>query len=193
LALRLSQKSVEGRANAKGQRVLYVADEEKTAVSEVRPALGFYVSVATLTLIRECRVLDLTKELPPINPFTSEGVSWRVEIRGLLDSLGEEMSRPLERTDDTTFYIPCQRLSNFIRDSGYDGIRYPSALNPGGSSIVLFDPDIARVTGSMLVKITEVNFNYEADANPRLGANVATFVRPVAQTISSQGTTGEAS
>ena len=48
-------------SNAEGQAVLYVADEEKTAVSEVRPALGFYVSVANLTLKRDCRVLDLTK------------------------------------------------------------------------------------------------------------------------------------
>jgi RES domain len=106
-----ASSSMQGRANAEGQRVLYVADEEKTAVSEVRPALGYYVSVGTLALRRECRVLDLTKDLPPINPFTSESLEWHVEIRGLLDSLGEEMSRPLERTDDRTHYVPCQRFS----------------------------------------------------------------------------------
>jgi len=39
-----ADKASAGRANAAGQVVLYVADEEKTAVSEVRPALGFCVS-----------------------------------------------------------------------------------------------------------------------------------------------------
>lgn len=73
-----ADKAGAGRANAAGQVVLYVADEEKTAVSEVRPARGFYVSVAKLTLKRAGRVLDLTKELSELNPFqgrVSDGIA----------------------------------------------------------------------------------------------------------------------
>ncbi len=161
-------KASAGRANTAGQVVLYVADEEKTAVSEVRPALGFYVSVANLTLKRVCRVLDLTKELPELNPFEGDSIGWHVEIRGLLNRLGEEMSRPLERADDKTLYIPCQRLAEYIHQNGYDGIRYPSALNPSGSSIVFFDPEIAESREAKLVKITEVTFEYKIDDEPRL-------------------------
>jgi hypothetical protein len=36
-------------------------------------------------------------------------------------------------------YIPCQRLADYVHENRYDGIRYPSALNPGGSNIVFFD------------------------------------------------------
>jgi hypothetical protein len=163
-----ADKAGAGRANTERQVVLYVADQEKTAVSEVRPALGFYVSVAQLTLTRGCRILDLTKELPELNPFVRESISWHVEIHGLLNRLGEEMSRPLERADDKTLYVPCQRLADYIRANRYDGIRYPSALNPGGSSIVFFDPAVAEVREAKLVKVTEVNFNYETDDEPRL-------------------------
>jgi hypothetical protein len=88
---------------------------------------------------------------------------WEIEIRGLLDGLSEEMSRPLERTDDMTTYVPCQKLSDFIRASDFDGIRYPSALNPEGSSIVFFDPEVAEVANSKLVEITEVSFIYSVE------------------------------
>ena len=97
--------------------MLYVADEEKTAVSEVRPARGFYVSVAKLTLKRAGRVLDLTKELSELNPFQRESIGWHCEIRELLNRLGEEMSRPLERADDRTLYVPCQRLADYIHQN----------------------------------------------------------------------------
>jgi hypothetical protein len=78
------EKASAGRANGDGQVVLYVADQEKTTISEVRPALGFYVSVATLELKRDCRVWDLTKDLPELNPFVRESIAWHVEIRILL-------------------------------------------------------------------------------------------------------------
>lgn len=161
-----------GRANAAGQVVLYVADEEKTALSEVRPALGFYVSVANLILKRHSRILDLTKELQELNPFERESIGWHIEIHDLLNRLGEEMSRPLERADDTTLYVPCQRLADYIRQNHYDGIRYPSALNPGGSSIVFFDPELAQVGESKLVKVTEVNCEYQVDDEPRLADRI---------------------
>jgi RES domain len=65
-------------------------------------------------------------------------------------------------------YVPCQRLADYIHQNHYDGIRYPSALNPGGSSIVFSDHHIAEVTGAKLVTITAINFEYEADEEPRL-------------------------
>jgi RES domain-containing protein len=157
------EKALAGRANTERQRVLYCADQEKTAIAEVRPPLGYYVSVGTLKLEREARILDLTKEVNDINPFVTESVSWHVEIRSLLNAFGEEMSRPLERDDDKTHYLPCQKLAAFIRDTGYDGIRYPSAISPGGSNVVLFDPDIAGVADSRLARVTELTFEYEVD------------------------------
>jgi hypothetical protein len=76
------------------------------------------------------------------------------------------MSRPLERDDDKTHYVPCQKLADFIRGSAYDGIRYPSALSPEGTNVVVFDPGAADVTGSKLAKITEVTFEYETEEAP---------------------------
>jgi hypothetical protein len=157
------EKALAGRANVEGQRVLYCADQEKTAIAEVRPPLGYYVSVGEVRLKEVARILDLTKETDDINPFVTESLRWHVQIRSLLGAFGEEMSRPLERDDDKTHYLPCQKLVEFIRENGYGGIRYPSALCPGGTNVALFDPDIADVTGGKLARITELTLEYEVE------------------------------
>lgn len=114
-----------------------------------------------MTLNREVRILDLAQPFPDINPFLTETLKWDVEIQALLGSFAEEMSRPLERDDDQTHYVPCQRLADYVREAHYDGIRYPSALNSDGTNVVFFDPAVADVSGSKLVTITEIKVTYE--------------------------------
>ena len=160
------EKVLPGRANAKGQPVLYCADEESTAVAEVRPPKGSYVSVGTLRLNREARILDLAKEHPGINPFLTESLGWQVQIQSLLNGFAEEMSRPLERDDDETHYLPCQRLADFIRNARFDGIRYPSAVSAEGSNVVLFDSTIADVVESRLIRVTTLSLEYEVEERP---------------------------
>jgi RES domain-containing protein len=161
-----------------GQRVLYCADQEATAVAEVRPARGFYVSIAPLTLRREVRILDLAHDAPEINPFVTETLRWDVEIQSLLEAFAEEMSRPLERGDDPTHYVPCQRLADYIRDAGYDGIRYPSALAPEGTNVIFFDPAIADMGESKLVKITDANLKYEDEETDPLVRRIGAKEQP---------------
>ena len=168
-----------------GQRVLYCADQEATAVAEIRPARGFYVSVAPVTLNREILIVDLDRVTPAINPFVN-GV-WEMEIQSLLAAFAEEMSRPLERDDDPAHYVPCQRLAAHIWAAGeygvgeYDGIRYPSALNPKGTNVILFDPAIADVGESKLVKITKTSLEYEHDKADPLIQRIAGATARVAE------------
>ena len=154
-------KAAAGRANRAGQRVLYCAEEENTAVSEVRPARGMAVSVCQLTLSRPARVLDLVDARYSVNPFASANAAYEVEIADLLDSFTEEMGRPLRRTDDATHYIPCQQLCELFARMGFDGVRYPSALRENGRNVVLFNPGIADVGDSRLVTIESVVVKYE--------------------------------
>lgn len=162
-----TEKAKAGRVNVDRQPVLYCADEEATAVAEVRPPRGLYVSVASVTANREVRIIDLAKDPQGINPFTTETLRWDVEIQSLLVAFGEEMGLPLERDDDPAHYRPCQRLADYIRDAGYDGIRYPSALNPDGTNVVFFDPTVATIGDSKLVKITQNTLKYEDERPPQ--------------------------
>ena len=170
-------KASAGRANRAGQQVLYCADEEKTAIAEVRPPRGYYVSVGSFALNREVRILDLTKERPEINPFVTETLKWEVEIESLLNAFAEEMSRPLERDEDQTHYVPCQALAEFIKNAKFDGIRYPSALNPDGHNIILFDPGVADFRDSKLVTITEVSLAYEEDNTPTFEERLKNYAK----------------
>jgi RES domain-containing protein len=156
-----------GRANEVAEVVLYCADDELTTVAECRRPRGYLVSVCSLSLKRDARILDLTATVEPINPYTTESLLYECEVRELLGAFGEEMSRPLERDDDESHYIPSQRLVHYVRDAKYDGVRYPSALNPQGKNLVFFDPSIAEIGASHLVRITEANLKYEVEDTRR--------------------------
>jgi RES domain-containing protein len=161
------EKAGPGRANAKGQVVLYCTDEESTAISEVRPARGEYVSVAEVRGIRKLEILDLVTEPKWPNPFTDNSVSHRVEIAGLLSALAEQLSMPLRSRDDPTDYIPTQKLVELIQTAKIngktriDGIRYPSAMAPKGTNVVFFDPLVVHIGTSRLVEILETNLEYQ--------------------------------
>jgi RES domain-containing protein len=149
-----------GRANAKGKVVLYCADQEGTAVAEVRPARGEYVSVAEVRAARELNILDLVKEPEWPNPFTDDAVSYWVEFAGLLAAFAEQLSKPLRSRDDPADYIPSQKLAEVIQTARVDGIRYPSAMAPGGTNVVLFDPSVVHIGTSRLVEIVDTKVEY---------------------------------
>ena len=52
----------DGRANAAGIAVLYLAVDAETAIAEVRPWIGSQVSVSQFRTTSELRALDLTQE-----------------------------------------------------------------------------------------------------------------------------------
>lgn len=57
----LRGQSSEGRANAKGIPCLYVAIRKETAMSEVRPWVGSYVSVGQFKLLRDIEISDCSR------------------------------------------------------------------------------------------------------------------------------------
>jgi len=155
------EKARAARANREGEVVLYAADQEATAIAEVRPWRGLYVSVADPRATHDLRLVDLSKPPRPSNPFTAEAPQYEQEIEELLAAFGEELGRPVRRADDARDYLPCQKLVRRIRASGfYDGIRYPSAMVEGGTNVVLFDPAVADIGPSKLVEVTQVGVAY---------------------------------
>jgi RES domain-containing protein len=158
-----ADKATAGRANSSGERVLYAADQEETAVAEVRPALGHVVTLAEFQVVADLRVVDLVSPIEDPDPFEDETVVYDVEIAGLLRSFAIALGTPLARGDDPNLYLPSQKLCREIREAGYDGIRYPSAMKEGGSNLVLFDPARVDFMRSRLVKVTAVEVKYEDD------------------------------
>lgn len=160
------ERAKAGRASPEGKVVMYCADQETTAVAEIRPARGEYVSVAEVRANSELKILDLATEPEWPNPFTGEAVNYEVEFAALLATFGEELEKPLRYRDDPTDYIPSQKLTDLIERAGVDGIRYPSAMSPGGTNVVLFDPKVVDICPSRLVEVTETKVSY-TDVAPR--------------------------
>ena len=161
------ERAKAARANPEGKIVMYCADQKATAVAEIRPARGEYLSVGEVRANRELKILDLATEPESPNPFTDEAVNYEVEFAALLAAFAEELEKPLRITDDPTDYIPSQKLTDLIERAGVDGIRYPSAMFPGGTNVVLFDAKAADIGPSRLV-VTETKVSY-TDMDPGFG------------------------
>ena len=142
-----------------------------TAVAEVRPARGYWVSTCQLRTLRELRVLDLADGIPCLHPFSDDTLAWSVQFTDLLQSFAEALSTPLARNDDITDYLPSQELCEYAERLKYDGVRYPSAMEDDGVNIVLFVPTVAEILDSNLVEVTSIKIGYHPRWFPPDGAH----------------------
>ncbi|MCZ6652009.1 MAG: RES family NAD+ phosphorylase [Planctomycetota bacterium] len=138
------EKARAGRANSSGIPHLYVASDERTAVSEVRAEPGEWVTLATVEIVGDdLRVLDLTRVVRIVDPFATPDLHQALMVREFLNILSYELSRPVRPDDHEIDYVATQFLSEYFRKQGLSGIVYPSALAEG-TNAVFFDPTIGR-------------------------------------------------
>lgn len=137
-----------GRANAKGIRCLYLANNLETPIHEVRAGAHDYVTVGKFTLKQDITVVDL-KSINTISPFTEGLLPIEHAInKEHLNRINEEMGKALRRSDSDLDYIPTQYISDFIKSIDQDGIQkyagleYKSTLNSEGHNIAIFNPDL---------------------------------------------------
>jgi hypothetical protein len=170
----LTEKATEGRVNPKGIPYLYLATDQKTAISEIRPWVGKYVTLAEfetckdLTLI-DCsrfdidimnmtaRDLDMLWKLRPPEPEEATRTVWRW--------IDMSFSKPVDRDDrggSTADYIPTQIIAELFRANGYDGIKYKSLFN-GGKNIALYDIGSAKQKNdsAKVIQITKIEIDFK--------------------------------
>lgn len=157
-----NDKARPARLSRDGEVLLYCADEEITAVAEVRPWRGLVVSIGEFRPAQRLHILDLSKTLRPPNPFTTPSLRYELEINALVNAFGDDLSFPLERQDDNCGYLPSQKISDLVRAVGFDGIRYRSALAPNGTNVAFFTPASAEFIRSRLVRVTSTQLEFVA-------------------------------
>jgi RES domain-containing protein len=156
-----------GRANREHDAMLYVATDETTAISEVRPWKGAPVAVARIILTRPVRILDLTDFEAITSPFFEEEIGWKVEARSLLWQLREDMKRPVTPHLADRHYQPTQYAADLVRNAGFHGIAYPSAMGPG-VNIVIFDPAVGEVSAVSYVRVNDVVYSFEPEESQQI-------------------------
>ena len=115
-----------------GIPVLYAADDQATAISEVRPWKGAHVTVVecdlneNLTMVDLADVKYLTKE-----PFAFQNIGYEVDKLHLVIRLANDLAKPISTNEAEIEYLPTQSLTEVVKDWGFDGMWYPSAMGTG--------------------------------------------------------------
>lgn len=145
----------DGRANPRGIKILYLADSIETAVAEVRPWIGAYVTIGTLKLNKDITVVNLYNDLnPKFKVFDP------VEAK-IWEGINKSFAKPVNQGDEMWDYYATQYLAEAFKLKGYDGILYMSSQYDGGYNVALFNPDDASVISTKLLKIRSVLYEFD--------------------------------
>ncbi|MBC8419366.1 MAG: RES family NAD+ phosphorylase [Desulfobacterales bacterium] len=149
-------KATAGRANRKGEPVLYLASGDKTALSEVRAWKGTAVAIAEIKVRRSLSVVSLLKYEPPESPFFDDLIKWKVQLARLFHRLAYELSMPVMPHEEKNLYFSTQYLCDWVKKCGYAGIEYPSAMG-NGFNVILFNPGDAEVMSQKYVRVNGIH------------------------------------
>ena len=148
-----------GRANPPGISFLYLSDEARTAIAEVRPWKGATVSVATFTTKDNINLVDLTQKFYIDDAFSyGDNLQFVIADYSILRRLGRELSKPINPEKISTEYIPTQYVTEIIRNLKYDGMIYPSALGKR-KNLVLFDETVVECEDVKLHYVKSVDYD----------------------------------
>jgi len=156
-----THQAAEGRANPLGIPFLYAATHLETAIAEVRPWIGSYVSVAQFPLRRDVYVVDCVTGDRRIMAYAGEPEPLERQ-RQVWQDIDQAFSQPVTRGDDVASYAPTQVIAEFLRENGLDGVAYGSSLGPG-HNLALFDLEVADPVNRQLVviKSAKLDFDFE--------------------------------
>jgi hypothetical protein len=160
----LSHTAREGRANAKGIPCLYLATDKKTAMVEVRPWIGSYISVGQFKILKELTLIDLSVHHEGSPLYLKEPSALDRES-AVWSHIDRAFSAPVTLDESSADYAPTQVLSELFRHHGYDGLIYKSLLGEG-FNIVLFDMTTADMINCLLYQVKSIAFDFpEKPAN----------------------------
>lgn len=168
-----ANRAKEGRGNPAGIPVLYLASNEQTAISELRPWIGSEVSVAQFKIRRNLRAVNLSlghgqmsfghltfAQLSGEKPPDADAKEKAVWI-----DIDNAFSRPVTRSDDTADYAPTQILAELFRHAGYEAVIYRSQFGKRGYNISLFNVDDAAVINCAPYRVSAIDVNFEEIGN----------------------------
>ena len=160
----LLDRASEGRVNPKGIPCLYLSTEMRTAMTEVRPWVGSFVSVANFRVLKDLMLVDCSSDVRrgwsvfgDYSPEEREKMVW--------EDINDEFSKPVLPSDNLADYVPTQVLAEAFRNSGYDGVIYQSKLGKG-QNIALFGLSNAELVCCHLYRAESVRVHFEFESQP---------------------------
>ena len=127
-------RATAGRLNRQNIAYLYVATDSSTALAEVRPHPGHFVSLGRFRATREIKVVDLANVV--LWPFALNDEA--LDMFVLLRTIEHAFATPVTPGDEVG-YLATQFLADVIRQSGYAGVTYRSSVTKG-TNLTVFEP-----------------------------------------------------
>lgn len=149
------EHAIAGRANSCGISFLYTTEDKKTAIMEMRPQIGQNYNVCKIETCKDIRIFDFTY----IPEELKEGDYLK---SGDLYAISKEFSKP--NFGDADDYVPTQYLCEYLREKGFDGIRYNSAVSPDGINVIIFDTNSEdkayKIVESRVYTVNNINIEF---------------------------------
>jgi len=165
-----SEMASEGRINPKGIPCLYLSTDEKTAISEVRPWVGLYVTVVQFKTVKDLKVTDCScGEINPMNVTVDDlDKLWKLKhptpgeaIKTIWRWIDKEFSEPVDRNDNSADYVPTQIIAELFKTNGFDGIKYRSLFD-NGKNLALFDTNSAKqIDDGKVLQVTKCDVDFK--------------------------------
>lgn len=155
----LPDKAWDGRANPRGIPCLYLATSKETAMSEVRPWIGSYVSVGQFRTRRELSIVDCGRHHTGSPLYFNESGFYEPEPEARTNAVWQHIDRafaePMTRSDDSADYAPTQILAEFFKREHLNGLHYHSNFGEG-FNIALFRLDDADLINCGLYQVEKM-------------------------------------
>ncbi len=155
------EKARGGRANPIGIAYLYVASDPSTAIAELRPHKGEITTVAKIKITKDLKLVDLRFPRTKISPFALkeeqlENLRFTVQY---LCKLGDELSKPISPRKADLDYLPSQKLCEFIKHLGFDGVIYKSSLGIG-NNYALFHESGTEIIETTVAEVKDIGVQH---------------------------------
>jgi RES domain len=154
-------KAREGRVNPRGIPCLYLTDDLTTAVMEVRPWIGSFVTVARYATKQTLSLIDFSVDFD----FGNGGATPLGQLAGqeieefVWWSINDAFSVPVSQDENKADYAPTQYIAEAFRSSGRDGLLYKSSLGTG-TNLALFHLDAVALVSRELRHVNKIEMHH---------------------------------
>ena len=112
------------RASPNGIAYMYLAEDEITAIAEIKGHVGDDITVAQFQAKNELKIFSFGEDTPLLNKRCEELDDF--DYGGFLYMLMYAFATPVNKSAEEE-YLPCQYFSEYCKKKGFAGVRYFSS------------------------------------------------------------------
>ena len=149
------------RASPSGISYMYLAEDEITAIAEIKGHVGDDITVAQFRTKTELKIFSFGEDTPILNKACEEYDDF--DYGGFLYMLMDAFATPVNKSAEEE-YLPCQYFSEYCKKKGFSGIRYfssargyhPFRTPKGMYCYVLFNDDNVEYVGANQFRLNDI-------------------------------------